>query len=240
MLLAMLAAATLGESSFPESLVDERRHRTIPIEIHLPENEARCTSQQRCNVAFISSGYGVPHNKYQFIVRSLVQRGFMTVSIGHELEQDPDLSPVQPFYATRAENWQRGAQTLTFVRESLEPVFKSYDFEHLWLFGHSNGGDISAWYANATPKYVAAIVTIDSRRVLLPRNKDIRVLSIRGSDFPADANVLYSDSERATYPVCVKQIPNARHNDMSDYGPNWLTSTMSNAVSVFIENQSCK
>ncbi|QTH73269.1 alpha/beta hydrolase [Pseudoalteromonas xiamenensis] len=240
MFFTMLAALTLSATSHPESLVDAARHRTVPIEIQLPEKQERCTLQQRCKVAFISSGYGIPHDKYQFMVRTLTQHGFMTVSIAHELEQDPDLSRIPPFLATRAENWQRGAQTLAFVRETLSPSFEAYDFDHLWLLGHSNGGDISAWYANATPTFVEAVVTIDSRRVLLPRNKDIRVLSIRGSDFPADDNVLYTDSERLSYPVCVMQIPNARHNDMSDFGPEWLTNKMTSAITSFLENQSCK
>ena len=72
--------------------------------------------------------------------------------------------------------------------------------------------------------------------MLLPRNKNIRVLTIRGSDYPADANVLLTDQELTVYPVTQRLIEKSRHNDMYDGGPKWLVDKMSKEVAAFLEN----
>ena len=108
---------------------------------------------------------------------------------------------MQPYLTTRMENWHRGVVTLKFLVNELSVKHPEYDFTKLTLFGHSNGGDISALYAAIYPSDVSQLITLDHRRMLLPRNKSIRVLTLRASDYPADANVLLTDQELTVYPV---------------------------------------
>ena len=83
------------------------------------------------------------------------------------------------------------------------------------------------------PDEVSDLITLDHRRMLLPRNKDIRVLTLRGSDYPADAGVLLSEKELSEFPVTQLHIEKSRHNDMYDGGPHWLVDRMSKEVAKF-------
>ena len=136
------------------------------------------------------------------------------------------------------ENWHRGVVTLKFLVNELSSKYPAYDFTKLTLFGHSNGGDISALYGSIYPNEVSQIITLDHRRMLIPRNKNIRVLTLRGSDYPADADVLLNDSELDKFPVTQIMIEKSRHNDMYDGGPKWLVDRMSKEVEGFLDSKS--
>ncbi|NWO06704.1 MAG: alpha/beta hydrolase [Alteromonadaceae bacterium] len=239
--LIVLAGLFFSSFSFADKTVyDESRDRNIPIQISYPTSEEQCSEVQKCSVAFLSAGYGVSHTKYSFLSKQLNQLGYMVVAIGHELESDPPLSVSGDLYETRSENWSRGAETLDFVKHNLEPTYPNYNFNDLLLIGHSNGGDISSWLANEGKNYIETVITIDHRRVPLPRNKDIGVLSIRGSDYPADDGVLPSQQENEKYGICVKKIPKSRHNDMTDYGPAWLKDEINSAVESYLKGLGCE
>ncbi|RYV03917.1 alpha/beta hydrolase [Shewanella sp. OPT22] len=199
----------------------------------MPEKN-NCKTSSPCHVAIVSSGYGVLHTEYQFITDTLLNNQFAVVTVQHQRETDPPLSITQPYLKTRAENWQRGTENIRYVINTLTPSYPELNFEHLTLVGHSNGGDISAWYIRNTSKHVHALITLDHRRVPLPRLKNIRVLSIRGSDFPADPNVLYTAEELERYRVCVVTIEKSRHNDMTDHGPTWLKVAIKKSINHFL------
>ncbi len=164
----------------------------------------------------------------------------MVVAIGHELENDPPLSVAGNLYKTRSENWMRGAETLDFVKHNLAPTYKNYNFNDLLLIGHSNGGDISSWLANNGKDYIDTVITLDHRRVPLPRRDDVSVLSIRGSDYAADDDVLPTTSEAKEYGMCVTEIPESRHNDMTDYGPKWLKDEITHVIANFLNGTGCR
>ena len=142
-------------------------------------------------------------------------------------------------YETRSENWSRGAKTLDFLKNSLSKDLEKYDFEKLTLIGHSNGGDISAWLGNENKAYIRKVITLDNRRVPLPRNSNIEVLSIRASDFPADKGVLPTDIEQEKLGSCSVKIPKAKHNDMADFGPLWLKEKINLLIKNYLNEQPC-
>lgn len=163
----------------------------------------------------------------------------MVVAIGHELDGDPPLSVSGDLYETRIENWSRGAKTLDFLKHNLQAVYRNYNFDGLLLIGHSNGGDISSWLTNEGINYIHSVITLDHRRVPVPREENVNVLTIRGGDFPADEGVLPSKGESTQYNICVKKIPGSRHNDMSDYGPKPLKDKIANIVVNYLKGKSC-
>jgi predicted esterase len=222
-----------------ENIYDESRNRSIPVDITFPVGTEQCSAKFKCPVVFLSAGYGVSHLKYTFLSKQFNQLGYLVVAIGHELPSDPPLSVSGDLYETRSENWSRGAKTLDFLKNSLSKRFKNYDFEKLMLVGHSNGGDISAWLGNEGKTYIKNIITLDHRRVPLPRNNDIQILSIRASDYPADEGVLPTESEQKTNGSCIVKIPNARHNDIADFGPVWLKEKINLLVNNHLNGQSC-
>lgn len=240
-LLTLFSGLLFSALSFAgDKIYDESRDRHIPIEVSHPIEKEHCNETQKCPVALLSAGYGVSHTKYAFLSKQLNQLGYMVVAIGHELENDPPLSVSGNLYETRSENWIRGAETLDFIKHRLSSTYQNYNFNDLLLIGHSNGGDISSWLANEGKDYIGTVITLDHRRVPLPRRKDINVLSIRGSDYPADDGVLPSPRDAQEYNMCIKQIPKSRHNDMSDYGPKWLKDEINRVVENYLNGTSCR
>ncbi|WP_404396625.1 alpha/beta hydrolase [Idiomarina loihiensis] len=240
-LLTLFASLLFSALSFAgDNIYDESRDRHIPIEVSHPIEKEHCNETQKCPVALLSAGYGVSHTKYTFLSKQLNQLGYMVIAIGHELENDPPLSVSGNLYETRSENWKRGSETLDFIKRRLASTYQNYNFNDLLLIGHSNGGDISSWLANAGKDYIDTMITLDHRRVPLPRRKDVNVLSIRGSDYPADDGVLPSPEEAREYSMCVKEIPKSRHNDMSDYGPKWLKDEVNRIIDNFLNGTSCR
>ncbi|NTS76297.1 alpha/beta hydrolase [Catenovulum sp. SM1970] len=219
------------------TIFDKHRDRAIPAAIHFPDKQTQCSTTTQCPVAFISNGYGVPHTEYQFLVELLTQAGYLTVSVGHEIKNDPPLAVSGDLFKNRSENWQRGAATLAFLQQDLAAKYPSYNFKKILLVGHSNGGDISAWYATEKPALVDKIITLDHRRVPLPRNPNLPILSIRASDFPADKGVLPEANNRQKHAICVVKIADAKHNDMTDLGPSWLTQHMTESITRFLDNE---
>ncbi len=222
-----------------EKVYDEMRERSIPVDITFPVERDRCSLKLKCPVAFLSAGYGISHSKYTFLSKQLNQLGYLVIAIGHELPSDPALSVSGDLYETRSENWSRGAKTLDFLKGSMSKRFNKYDFEKLMLIGHSNGGDISAWLGNENKSYIQKIITLDHRRVPLPRNSNYQILSIRASDFPADKGVLPTEVEQEKYGSCIVNIPKAKHNDIADFGPVWLKERINFLIKSHLNGLSC-
>jgi len=63
-----LSTSIISTTSYANDdvLTDKSRSRAIPINITLPSNNAKCTEQVKCPVAFINAGYGISHNEYTF------------------------------------------------------------------------------------------------------------------------------------------------------------------------------
>jgi len=51
--------------------------------------------------------------------------------------------------------------------------------------------------------------------------------------------VLYTEQENMLYKGCIVQINNSKHNDMTDFDPDWLKSSISNILLAFLSGQ-CK
>jgi pimeloyl-ACP methyl ester carboxylesterase len=238
--IAVLAVMWLNQASATQAgtaeyrvLHDTQTQRDIPIHISYPQDTSVCSSKSPCPVALLSSGYGVAYDNYKFISNTLNGAGYLVVAVQHELPGDPPLAVHGDLYTARSENWQRGANSLEFVRTELQQRMPKYNFASIILVGHSNGGDISAWYINSGLASVKQLITLDHRRVPLPRLETVAVLSIRGSDFPADDGVLYTTAELKQFDVCIVQVADAKHNDMTDFGPDWLKNTLSKIIRGF-------
>ena len=241
MALAGCAATGRAQESTVSSLVlvDSARERSIPVELYFPEERADCTAARRCSVAIISPGYRIGHTDYSFIADALTELGYLAVSVQHELASDPPLATGGNLFSARTPDWQRGAENLRYVRESLRVRHPHFDWDHVTLIGHSNGGDISAWLARESPDFAEALITLDHRRVPLPRAAVPRVLSIRAGDFPADEGVLPTPDEQSAHDACIERMQAARHNDMHDGGPVGLKQSMARSISRFLTSGAC-
>lgn len=185
-------------------------------------------------VALISGGYGVSHYAYSFIAQALTARGFLVVSVQHDLPGDAPIPRDGNLYELRAPFWARGAENLALVARQLEQKFPTFNWARPVLIGHSNGGDISLWYAREHAAATSAVITLDHRRMPIARVSQATVLSLRGTDFPADAGVLPTTAEQQQFGIEVTTIQGAKHDEMQDSGPEEVKRAITERIIAFL------
>lgn len=78
------------------------------------------------------------------------------------------------------------------------------------------------------------IISLDNRRMELPRTKQPRIYSLRSSDQPADEGVLPTIEEQEKFGIKIIKLPNTIHNDMNDRGNNKQKKEINNYVMAFL------
>ncbi len=112
---------------------------------------------------------------YSYLAEFLASKGYFIVSIQHELSKD-GLMPLSGIpQIERKPFWERGADNILFTIKKLKKTNPELDFNHITLIGHSNGEGMIALFPNKHPGIVDRIITLDNRRVPLPRTDKIKV-----------------------------------------------------------------
>lgn len=197
-------------------LFDKTRNRPVPVALYSPIDEPGKSEAGKLKLAIISHGYGMKNTEYSFIAEALVARGYLVASIQHEIAGDEPMPTIGKPSEVRRPNWERGAANILFVIEELKKTRPKLNFKNLLLVGHSNGGDITMLFAQKYPKTARKIITLDNRRMALPRAKKPRILSIRSSDQTADEGVLPTAGEQKKFGIKIIKLKNTIHNDMWD------------------------
>ncbi|WP_035669174.1 alpha/beta hydrolase [Flavobacterium sp. 83] len=199
--------------------VDSSRKRLIPVAFYLPKTNEKIINQK---VVLVSHGYAenIPgaNKGYSYLTKNLASKGYFVVSIQHELPTDDLLPKIGIPQVVRRPNWERGAENILFVLNELKKTNPDLDYKHLILIGHSNGGDMSVLFAHKYPNLVDKIISLDNRRMELPRTSQPKVYSLRSSDQPADEGVLPTVAEQKKFGITIIKLPNTIHNVMSDRG----------------------
>jgi predicted peptidase len=197
-------------------LFDQSRQREIPIAIYKPSSKV--SGKQK--LVIFSHGYG--YNKgdtylaYSYLTEFLATKGFFVVSIQHELATDSLIPLTGIPQIVRRPFWECGADNILFVINELKKTNPDLDFKDITLIGHSNGGDMTALFSQKYPDIVKKIITLDNRRMALPRTKKLKVYSLRSSDQPADEGVLPTEKEAKKYKMKIVKLTHTTHNEMDD------------------------
>lgn len=196
-------------------LFDSTRNRSIPVACYAPDYKP---DSRGFNLVILSHGYNgnLPGSYlgYAYIGEKLATSGCFVVSIQHELPTDSLIPTAGVPQVVRRPFWDRGADNILFVINYLKKVQPGLNFNHITLIGHSNGGDMTALFPQKYPGIVEKIITLDNRRMPLPRTLNPRVYSLRSSDQPADAGVLPTEEELKENKITIIQLTNVLHNDM--------------------------
>lgn len=201
------------------NLYDSIRNRPVPIAIyHAPFRKPKTLPE----LIILSHGYGAnnpgSYLSYQSICRFLAQQGYMVLSIQHELPIDSLIPDGKP-QIVRRPFWERGADNILFVIRYMQQHYAdSCNMNKITLIGHSNGGDMSALFPQKYPGYIYKLITLDNRRMALPRSLKPRVYTLRSSDQPADEGVLPDAAEQQKWKMTMIKLPATIHNDMNDGG----------------------
>ena len=193
---------------------DKQRNRKIPVTLYLPKKIH--------NIPLVILNHGYNENKpnankgYSFIGMELAAQGCMVASIQHELPTDELLPKSGDIQTVRKPFWDRGSDNILSVINHLKKRYPKLDFNQIILIGHSMGGDISVTFTKKHPELVYKLITLDHRRVTLPRVSTPRIYSLRSSDQIADEGVLPSKEEQAKLGIVIVKLSNTIHNDMND------------------------
>lgn len=199
-------------------LMDSARSRAIPVAIFRPLSSAASPE-----LVILSHGYGAndpeSYLTYRSICNFLALQGYMVISIQHELPTDALLPMEGKPQIVRRPCWERGADNIRFVIQYARQHFtRECNTQLVTLIGHSNGGDMSALFARKYPGMIYKLITLDNRRMALPRTRHPRVYSLRSSDQPADEGVLPGVSKAWKLGMRIIKLPATIHNDMDDGG----------------------
>ena len=162
--IATPAASVRAESTV---LYDSARARRIPVEVYFGAGAGKAPTTE--TLVVISGGYGIANVGYSFIANALAGRGYVVASVQHDLPGDEPLARTGNLSEGRRPVWERGARNIEFVTSALKAKYGRRLGDTIILIGHSNGGDISMWLAKERPELVARAITLDHRRVPIPR-----------------------------------------------------------------------
>ena len=188
-------------------------------------------------VAILSHGNTVKNTEYSFLANLFAARGYMVVSIQHDLDiDDPMVTKVGEEYVGRRMQYNRGVFNIKFAIDELKKQYPDADYKHLTLIGHSNGGDISMYFAKMHPEMVKKVVTLDNLRVPFVTDGKIKILSFRSKDpvFKPDPGVVPDDDTCAKAGITVVKTE-FQHNWLSDRGPDNVKESIQSRVQAFLD-----
>lgn len=191
-------------------------------------------------IAIVNHGNTVKFNEYSFLANVLAARGYMTISIQHDLASDaPLVTKVGEPYVGRLPVYQRGVANIDFAVDEMKKIQPHADYTRLTMVGHSNGGDISMYFAKMHPEQVKKIVTLDNLRVPFLTDGKFKILSFRSKDpvFKADPGVVPDDDTCEQSGITVVNT-GFRHTDMSDRGPDNVKTSIQGVLDKFLEDDS--
>jgi hypothetical protein len=191
-------------------------------------------------VAILNHGNTVKFTEYSFLANIFAARGYMAISIQHDLPTDaPMVTKVGELYVGRLPQYQRGVANIRFAIDEMKKIEPNADYDHLTMVGHSNGGDISMYFARMYPDEIKKVVTLDNLRVPFMTDGRFKILSFRSKDpvFKADPGVVPDDAICEKSGITVVQT-GYQHTDMSDRGPQEVKQTIQGMLDKFLDDDS--
>jgi alpha/beta hydrolase fold len=216
-----------------------RSDRPVAVDIAVRrDREWQATAEMiTLPVAILNHGNTVKFTEYSFLANLLAARGYMVVSIQHDLDSDePMVTKVGEEYVGRRMQYNRGIGNIMFAIDELKKIQPNSDYHHLTMVGHSNGGDISMYFAKRYPEMIKKVVTLDNLRVPFVTDGKFKILSFRSQDpvFKADPGVVPDDDICAKAGITVVRT-GYQHTDMSDRGPDEVKSRIGGILEKFLD-----
>jgi hypothetical protein len=191
-------------------------------------------------VAILNHGNTVKYTEYSFLANTFAARGYMAISIQHDLATDaPLVTKVGEPYVGRLPVYKRGVANILFAISKMKNVQPHADYDHLTMVGHSNGGDIAMYFAKIHPDEVKRLVTLDNLRVPFVTDGRFKILSFRSKDpnFKPDPGVVPDDEQCEESGITVVQTK-YQHTEMSDRGPEDVKTAIQNQLDKFLDDKS--
>jgi hypothetical protein len=219
-----------------------RDNRTVAVDVAVRRDKELQANAGMITlpVAILNHGNTVKFTEYSFLANVFAARGYMTVSIQHDLPTDaPMVTKVGEPYVGRQPQYMRGIANIKFAVQEMKKVQPNAGYDRLTMVGHSNGGDISMYFAKMYPDQIKKVVTLDNLRVPFTTDGRFQILSFRSKDpeFKPDPGVVPGDEvcEKAGITVINTDF---QHNDMRDTGPDQAKSSIQSMLDKFLQEDS--
>jgi hypothetical protein len=191
-------------------------------------------------VAILNHGNTVKFTEYSFLANVFAARGYIAVSIQHDLPTDPPMvTKVGELYVGRQPQYLRGIANIRFAVDQMKNVQPNADYDRLTVVGHSAGADISMYFAKLHPEQVKKVVALDNLRVPFITDGRFKILSFRSKDpaFKTDPGVIPPEEvcEKAGITVVRTSF---QHNDMRDTGPDDAKASIQGMLDKFLDDES--
>ena len=207
-------AQTVKEQSV--TVYDSLRDRKIPFAIYSDNSIPR-------GIVIFNHGYGEnyggSYKSYAKLNKRIAALGYYVVSIQHELPTDELLAMEGNLFITRMPNWKRGVENIAFIRNELLKLKPELPWDNLILAGHSNGGDMTMLYAREYPKQITKAISLDNRRMPVPRTSKPEIYYLKAYDYPTDDGVLPTEEEQSKFSIRIVKFPTVKHSGMGDQEP---------------------
>jgi len=223
-------------------LFDTGRARPVSVDIAVRRDyEMKANAGYwKLPVAIISNGNTVKNTEYSFIANVLAARGYLVASIQQDLPTDPPLvTRIGQPYVGRLDVYKRGEANILFVLGQLKELQPNANYDHLTLVGHSNGGDVSMFFAKEHPELVSKVITLDNLRVPFVLSDKMKILSFRSKDpnFQTDPGVLPTPQQAKQDGIDIVNTQ-YQHTWMTDRGPESAKETIQAALDHFLSDSS--
>jgi len=217
------------------ALHDASRNRDVPVELAISrraELKAKFFGIKP-RVAIVNHGNTVKATEYSFVGDVLATQGYLVAAIQHDLPGDPPLS-MQGFpFVGRLPSYQRAEKNIMFAIDEIKKVYPDPDFQTVTMLGHSQGGDITMYFAGHHPDLVTKVVTLDNIRVPLLMSGKARILSFRSNNFKSDPGVVPSDEVCDDAGIEVVKT-DFQHDHFSDRGPDTVKEKVREVLARFL------
>lgn len=236
LLLLLSLAEVYAQTEFTTSLFDSRRNRIVPVAVYRPKKESARTGVIIFNHGYDGNKNDKSNQSYSYLTRFLAEKGYYVISIQHELSDDPLLAIEGNFMETRMPNWKRGEENILFTIREFKKLKPNLQWEKLCVIGHSNGGDITMLTATNHPELIMKAISMDHRRMIIPRTQKPRIYTLRGCDYDADPGVLPTSEEQQKFRIEVVRLDGVTHSNMGENGSAEQHDLINRHIYTFLNN----
>ncbi len=216
----------------------DRNNRPVPVDIAVRRDKQMQADAGMITLPVVVFNHGntVKNTEYSFINNVFAARGYLVMSIQHDLPTDPPMVTIPgKIYVGRLPQILRGVANIKFAVQEMRKVEPNADYDHLTVAGHSMGGDITMYFAKQYPDHCKKIITLDNLRVPFVTSGRFKTLSFRSHDpvFKTDPGVLPTEQQAEKADIEVVKT-DFQHNDMRDTGAEEAKESIQSMLDQFL------
>lgn len=229
---------------------DTKRSREVPVLCYLPKVKSKKLSVVIFGPGYLSQQeiieqkYIPMYKGYTYLAEYFTNKGYAFISIAHDILGDNDgLKSIDPNaiqHEARKHLYIRGVENMLFVIEELKKKDLNLDLDKFIVSGHSNGGDISKYFANLYSDRVSKMILFEARRCRFEITSFIELLMFEADDTSTDLEVMpvqnkEDNSKRSNIDWTIIKPRNALHTSyMDDYITKEIKTRVYKALDYFL------